>query len=234
MNEGKREKIRRYTLLGYGYIATGAFSFIISQLTREFGLEWIHNWLLYWVLLSALLCFAAVVETLVKHLSQKKKKKETDEPKKEQAKKPRWGWARILFSVIVGGVGLFLVVAVVSLYFSQNPIARNRYIKSPDGENKAVIVSYNHEPSWAEAWSEKVFGNKGWTEEAYVDESIYPVRALLFYEEEKGVNISPEEFDVSLNWVDNHTLEITRTFKDGEWVSAENRGDELPTEYLRW
>jgi len=54
---------------------------------------------------------------------------------------------------------------------------------------------------------------------------VYPVRAGLFYEDDNDVYLYPEYVDITFTWIDDDTLEITRTNKsDGE----------VSTDYLRW
>jgi len=54
---------------------------------------------------------------------------------------------------------------------------------------------------------------------------IYPVKALLFYEEKKRIDIDPYYYDITLTWLDETTLEITR---------IEKETGEVSTDYLRW
>ena len=68
-----------------------------------------------------------------------------------------------------------------------------QYIHSPDGTNKALVLSR--------------FGRS---------DSIYPVRLHLFYEINQRVALFHVE-DVAFTWLDENTLEITRVQKvDGE------------------
>ena len=223
MNKDKQKKVLRYTLYGIACIAAGAYGLTIPGLPNKFGSEWIYGWMPFapWYLLF-------LGNILVKFISQKKKEK-TDEPKKEQTDKPRSPFrsrlARALLSVVAGGLILFMIAVVATIFFSQDPIARNRYINSPDGNNKAVAISYKYGNSWVDAWAEKVWGEQGRLSGEHVEERIYPVKALLFYEKDKGANISPCDFDVAFNWVDNNTLEITRIDK--------YKG-EVTVEYLKW
>jgi len=84
----------------------------------------------------------------------------------------------------------------------------DHYMKSPNGKNTAVVISHDHEP-----------------------ESIYPVRKWFFYENSRDNSaeyIYPQYYDVTMEWLDDNTLEITRTW--------ENDDGEIETEtyQIRW
>jgi len=82
----------------------------------------------------------------------------------------------------------------------------DRYERSPSGKNKAVVMV-----------EKKKYGRD--------TEYVYPVRAGLFYEDDNCIYLHPNYEDITFIWLDDNTLEITKTRKDSGEVS---------TDYLRW
>jgi len=166
------------------------------------GTEWIYSWMQY-VPYMIVLVYAFVC-VLVPYIAKKKKKEGDDKPTQEQAAKPR----KLFFLILA--LALIPVIAVAMLayaLFASNTFEKaDRYLKSPDGRHKAVVMSREYSDTW-------------------VDEEIYPVKSLLFYEDRNGVDISPKSYHITITWLDDSTLEITRTNK---------RTGEVSTDYLRW
>jgi len=104
----------------------------------------------------------------------------------------------IAFAAVCAG----LIGALAWMSFSMHPRKKiDRYLYSPNSRSKAVVLS---------------------TDDL---KEIYPVRSQFFYERDKGVIISPDNYDSTFNWVDDNMLEIIR---------ISNYGGEVSTEYLRW
>jgi len=99
--------------------------------------------------------------------------------------------------LLVGIVAMFSKLS----FFDYQKV--DRYISSPNGKNKAVILSREYIPG---------FPN---------DEDIYPIRKRFLYERDNGISIDPNFYDaITLTWLDDNTLEITRTWEyDGEAIT---------------
>lgn len=122
---------------------------------------------------------------------------------------PKAWKAVIAIAVTVCEVVFAGVIALAAWITFSGDSKVDRYISSPDGKNKAVVLSDERNP----------LGEPD-------DEDIYPVRKRFFYERDKGVDMNPWLYsDITLTWLDDNTLEINRTGKNSGEVS---------TEYLRW
>jgi len=192
----KKTKLQQFLDAGLLYIW---FPYIYSMISLPpGGTRWIYDWMQFIPIMIVPVYF--LVYLLGTILINKKKKECAEEPKEEQAAKPR---KRSLLKCIPAAIGIVAMFAFFAYILATSTYTKvERYLKSPDGRHKAVVLN-----KWGSG------------------ADIYPVKALLFYEDDKGVNLSPYRYAVSLLWKDNNTLEITRIEKDT---------GEISTDYLRW
>ncbi|MCL1951672.1 MAG: hypothetical protein FWF60_02470 [Oscillospiraceae bacterium] len=186
----KWKKVLRYVLLGLGYIALGTFGFMVSWLPRKLGVEWIVGWPTF---LNHLLIWFPLIAVFAYALL-KTLKQPLDE-KLTKKKKTR----SVLFSglVCVFYIGMCIVQGFIVQWQKVD-----RYERSPSGKNKAVVMVGKGE---ADAWDA---------------EYIYPVRAGLFYEDDNCIYLYPNYEDITFTWLDDNTLEITKTRKDSSEVET--------------
>ena len=189
MDKGKKKKILRYVIYGLCFVYTLAILLLPSML----GVEWIVGWprFLSYALIWFPVCIACVI-SLLKTLKKPLDKKFT------KRKKVLEVLGETLLCAFYIGVSIF--------WGSSSSLKVDRYISSPNGENKAVVLMYKDE------------GRLG-------TEYIYPVRAWLFYEDNNDFYLYPASEDITYNWLDDNTLEITRTREDenGETVTETNQ-----------
>jgi len=103
--------------------------------------------------------------------------------------------------LIVCNLVLVVVIAMFAKlsFFGYQKV--DRYITSPNGKNKAVVLSMDYA------------------------ERICPVRKRFFYEDTAGIFYHPGTESIAFAWLDDDTLEITRTWGfDGE----------ISTDIFRW
>ena len=200
MEKSKKKKILRYVLVGIYVVMCITLSMAVSLLPNRYGVEWIIGWPEF---LSDLISYAPVIIlfafSLLRTLKQPLNKKFT----KTQKMISVWSSA-VLCALYIG-------MCVFSNFFGQSRKIE-RYITSPNGENKAVVFVDNDEDS---------------PEMEY----IYPVRAGLFYEYESRVFLYLKREDATFTWLDDNTLEITRI-----WTGAAEDGEtpEAKTDVFRW
>jgi len=108
--------------------------------------------------------------------------------------------------LFIGLVCVFYVGLCIVQGFIDQWQKVDRYEHSPSGKNKAVVMVRKN----ADAWDA---------------EYVYPVRAGLFYEDDNCIYLYPNYEDITFTWLDDNTLEITKTRKDSS---------EVETECLRW
>ena len=193
----KKTKLQNILDAGWIYIW---FPYIYSMISLPpSGTRWIYGWMQFVPIMIVPVYF--LVYLLGTILINKKKKECAEEPKEEQADEPR---KRSFSKYIPAAIGIIAMFAFFAYILATSTYTKvERYLKSPDGKHKAVVLNEHG-------------GDIGY---------IYPVKALLFYEDDKGVNIHPYRYAVSLLWKDNNTLEITR---------IEKESGEISTDYLRW
>ena len=202
MDASKRKKVLRHILYALFLVLCGACPFFASWLPRRFGVEWIPGWpeflsnLLTWGMLLIYLA-VHIVKTWIKPLDEKFTKKNKRNT--------------IIFYAI--GCAFYIgMSALMGLGFQWRKI--DRYIASPNGKNKAVIM----------VRKDDVLGDSWRTE------YIYPVRAGLFYED-NNIYLQPGQEDITFTWLDDNTLEITRT---GEWEDDNGEPTTTKTDLIRW
>jgi len=196
INYMEKTKLQKILDGGWGIVAFLPVYFMV--LLPPSGTEWIYSWMEFVPVL--IISGYGVANWLVPLIAKKKKEKAAEEPKREQTAKPRMPFFLRLAMILIAVI--YAVFGAVLLFHAGPYTKADRYLKSPDGKHKAVVI-----------------------ENRWDDEEIYPVKSLLFYEDNKGVDINPRRYDITLAWVENYMLEITRTDK---------YTGEVETEYLRW
>ena len=193
------EKLKKASKDSWAYFAGLPFLFIwLPMWIQPSGSEWLPGWpafignsFYFWPI--ALLLPVAVVIFLRAPTNEKYTKK----------KKTILATLLILCNIML--VGCIAAFAHLSFFGYQKV---DRYITSPSGKNKAVILTMDYA------------------------EQISPVKKRFFYENNNYIFLHPEREEIMYNWLDDNTLEITRTWKledeDGEIVT------ETDTEQLNW
>jgi hypothetical protein len=97
-----------------------------------------------------------------------------------------------------GGMGWCALMVVILFAFNAGAFLSSdkvsEYIRSPSGENRAVVLT-----------------------DGYGSKTIYAVKARLFYERfnyENRVSVSSDTL-VERKWIDDNTLEIVKIYEDG-------------------
>jgi len=157
------------------------------------------EWIVGWpTFLSNLLVWSPVIAVFT-HTLLKLLKQPLDEKFTKKKKK--------LSVLFFGLLCAFYIGMCIVMSFSIQWRKVDRYERSPSGKNKAVVMV-----------EKAKYGRT---------ESIHPVRGLFFFEDDNRVYMNPDFEDITLTWLDDNTLEITRTREyDGE-ISTE-------TEQLQW
>jgi len=171
----------------------------VSWLPRKYGVEWIPGWPAF---LSNLLTWLPVIGVWVYSLLKTLK-----QPLDEKFTKRK----KALSALFFGSLCAFYIGISIFLGFFNQWRKVDRYISSPSGKNKAVVM----------VEKEKYGGDT---------EYIYPMRAWLFYEDNR-IYLYPKYENITYTWLDDDTLEITHTrinpMEDGSPAEPE-------TETLRW
>ena len=194
MDASKKKKIFRHVGYGLLFVVLGACSYAASWLPYKHGLEWIPGWPEF---LGTLLIWGIMIVFLAHELF-KKLKKPLDE---KFTKKKKALWASFYASFCVFYIGLSIYLGFINQWR-----VVDRYITSPNGKNKAVVMV------------RKEKHDRG-------VEYIYPVHARLFYKNDNNIYLLPQHMDITYTWLDDNTLEITKARKDS---------GEVETECLRW
>ncbi|MCL2494912.1 MAG: hypothetical protein FWE98_04565 [Oscillospiraceae bacterium] len=195
MNEGKRKKVLRYTLYGLYFVTCAAFAYLTSSLPRKLGVEWIIGWPEF---VGNLLGYAPVIAALLFLLPKiPKTLKQPEFEKVTSTRKTLLAVLSVLPLVIIIGLSV-----VVSFFTRWQKI--DRYELSPSGKNKAIVMVRK--------------GNDPW-----MTEYVHPVRAWLFYEDKNGIYLHPDSEEITFTWLDDYTLEITRTreYEGESWTETD-------------
>jgi len=198
-----KKKALRIVLLGLYFIACAAFPVLTSWLPRKYGVEWIIGWPEF---LGNMLGYAPIfISCWFWPASHLFKPKRVPEQTPEQTKKQKKN--AIVSSAVLCAIFLWLSIGL-SFFNQWRKI--DRYERSPNGKNKAIVMVHKDDDAWA--WR---------------TEYVCPVRAWLFYEDDNCIYLHPGSEAITFTWLDDNTLEITRTWEyDGEV--------KMETEQLRW
>ena len=166
-------------------------------LPRKFGVDWLVGWPGF---LGEMLHYALSILVSVLIWPRKKPK---EKPAQTMKQKILASISRVIIFILLVGL-----LSGATRFFSPWPgWMTDRYEHSPSGKSKAIVLITAKE------------------EEIVPTEYIYPVRAWFFYEDNNCIRMDPYFEDITLTWLDDNTLEITRIEKDTGEVS---------TDYLRW
>ena len=193
---GKWKRVLFIVLRVLAGAALVAISFAIQFLPRKLGVEWIIGWPQFF---SYLLYYATIYLGVFLILPKSLRGKRLN-PKPGQT--PEQVKRNTKITYVFLGVLFFVHSVLVGFVIQWQKI--DRYERSPSGRNKALV------------WVDKKDKNFS---------AICPVRAGLFYEDDNKVYLSPKYEDITFTWLDDNTLEITKTRK--------NSG-EVETDCLRW
>lgn len=175
-----------------------AISFAIQFLPGKFGVEWIIGWPQFFAyLLYYAIIYLGIFLILPKSLRGKRLNPKPGQTP-EQVKK------NTKITYIFLGVLFFVHSVLVGFVIQWQKI--DRYERSPSGKNKAVVMVRKKNDAWD-------------------PEYVYPTRAGLFYEDDNCIYLHPNYEDITFTWLDDNTLEITKTRKDS---------GEVETGCLRW
>lgn len=176
----KPKKIPRFLR---GLLAVLPSSLIITWVPLIFDITWVPGWPEFLVML-----FCVGLIALLNWLFSLKEKKTAEAEEEAAPLTPKQ--KRISAAWMTALAAVFLGVAVWSCFFSSMKDVSG-FITSPNGKNKAIVLSLSDDM-----------------------ERAHPVRAWFFYEDDSYVYIERRYSTNLIKWLDEDTLQVTRVVKE--------------------